>query len=245
MKIDIATLHQMFKHSVIWIKSIQKMFINSDSRMPLKKIVKGIGAGIGAGVNLVTGSSGCPSGPSGSIIEVRVKTGDRKGGVGTDANIWIALFDGNGKKSKNIHLKCSFKDKFERGQVDTFKVSAVTEDGQILHEITEIELWRDTAKVPLLSASDWFCDTITILDNTLTKATPFPVQRWVQPNYHYHFPAFDTFLPQDDPHPAQRTHDLDYKRGVYKYKQGDNLSPGLVRLFVFPTSNYISYTTAV
>ena len=124
----------------------------------------------------------------------------------------------------------------KRGQVDTFKVSAVTDDGQILHDITEIELWRDTAKVPLLSSSDWFCDVITVHDNTLSRSTPFPVQRWVQPNYRYHFPAFDTFLPQDDPHPGQRTHDLDYKRNAYKYKQGDPLFPGLVRDIVVFTN---------
>ena len=83
--------------------------------------------------------------------------------------------------------------------------------------------------LPLLSSSDWFCDVITFHDNTLSRSTPFPVQRWVQPNYHYHFPAFDTFLPQDDPHPGQRTHDLDYKRNAYKYKQGDQMFPGLVK----------------
>ena len=192
--------------------------------MPISKIVKGIGAGI----NQITGSAP-PSGPPGSIVEVKVKTGDRKGGVGTDANVWIAFFDDSGRRSKDIHLKCRIFDKFERGQVVSFKVSAVTDDGQILHDITEIELWRDTAKMPLLSSSDWFCDVITVHDNTLSRSTPFPVQRWVQPNYHYHFPAFDTFLPQDDPHPGQRTHDLDYKRNAYKYKQGDQMFPGLVR----------------
>ena len=194
--------------------------------MPLGKIVKGIGAGIAH----VTGSA-TPSGPPGSIVEVRVKTGDRKGGVGTDANVFIAMFDATGRRSKDIHLNCRFLDKFERGQVDNFKVSAVTDDGQVLQDITEIELWRDTAKIPLLKSSDWFCDVITIIDNTLSRATPFPVQRWVQPNYRYHFPAYDTYLPQDDPHPAQRTHDIDYKRNAYKYVQGDPLFPGLVRMF--------------
>ena len=78
--------------------------------MPISKIVKGIGAGI----NQITGSAP-PSGPPGSMVEVKVKTGDRKGGVGTDANVWIAFFDGSGRRSKDIHLKCRIFDKFEKG----------------------------------------------------------------------------------------------------------------------------------
>ena len=35
-----------------------------------------------------------------------------------------------------------------------------TEDGIILTEITEIELWRDDAGL----GSDWFCDVIILLD---------------------------------------------------------------------------------
>ena len=35
-----------------------------------------------------------------------------------------------------------------------------TEDGIILSEITEIELWRDDAGL----GSDWFCDVIFLLD---------------------------------------------------------------------------------
>ena len=37
---------------------------------------------------------------------------------------------------------------------------ARTEDGIILSEITEIELWRDDAGL----GSDWFCDVIFLLD---------------------------------------------------------------------------------
>ena len=63
--------------------------------MPLGKIVKGIGKGI----SQVTGTA-APSGPPGSHVEVKVKTGDRKGGVGTDANVWIAMFEATGRRSK-------------------------------------------------------------------------------------------------------------------------------------------------
>ena len=57
---------------------------------------------------------------------------------------------------------------------------------------------------------------------------PFPVQRWVRPNFHYKIKAYDTFLPQNDPNKAQRELELDHKRTMYKYCGKKSGLPGQI-----------------
>ena len=59
------------------------------------------------------------------------------------------------------------------------------------------------------------------------QCKPFPVQRWIRPKFHYRIRAYDTILPQDDPNKLQRTHELDYKRTLYKYSGKETGLPGL------------------
>ena len=125
--------------------------------------------------------------------QLLVRTGDQKG-KGTDANVYVILYGRNKRKSKTIPLECSFRDNFERGQTDNFPVSLVAEDGKPLGRVQQIELWRDDAGL----GSDWFCDLIILLDLGEGASIPFPVQRWIRPNYCYRIEAYDTSLPQDD-----------------------------------------------
>ena len=59
-------------------------------------------------------------------------------------------------------------------------------------------------------------------------SVPFPVQRWVRPNFHYKIKAYDTLLPQDDPNKPHRTLELDYKRTLYQYSGKDKELPGSI-----------------
>ena len=155
--------------------------------------------------------------------QLLVRTGDQKG-KGTDANVYVILYGRNKRKSKTIPLECSFRDNFERGQTDNFPVSLVAEDGKPLGRVQQIELWRDDTGL----GSDWFCDLIILLDLGEGASIPFPVQRWIRPNYCYRIEAYDTSLPQDDPNPIQRKQELDYKRTVYRFSGKDPDLPGLM-----------------
>ena len=52
-----------------------------------------------------------------------VRTGDRKN-AGTDANIKVILYGDSDKKTDKIKLHNTFRNDFERGQLDTFEVKA-------------------------------------------------------------------------------------------------------------------------
>ena len=60
------------------------------------------------------------------------------------------------------------------------------------------------------------------------QCKPFPVQRWVRPNFHYKIKAYDTILPQDDPNKFQRALELEYKQTLYKYSGKDKGLPGMI-----------------
>ena len=57
---------------------------------------------------------------------------------------------------------------------------------------------------------------------------PFPVQRWVRPNFHYKIKAYDTLLPQDDPNRHYRDLELDYKRELYQFSGKRKEFPGCI-----------------
>ena len=60
------------------------------------------------------------------------------------------------------------------------------------------------------------------------QCKPFPVQRWVRPNFHYKIRAYDTILPQDDPNKSQRALGLEYKQTLYKYSGRYKGLPALI-----------------
>lgn len=59
------------------------------------------------------------SGPK-YTYKISVKTGDRPK-AGTDANVYIVLH-GNGQRSPETKLDAFFRNDFERGQLDVFRV---------------------------------------------------------------------------------------------------------------------------
>ena len=126
-----------------------------------------------------------------------------RGREAKNVKIRIILYGIDKRKSREIPIMCYKKNQ----KIDTN--AFLGEDGFLLKDVVEIELWKEDSGV------EWFCDLITILDLDTGYSTPFPVQRWIGPGVHYRIRAFDTFLPQDDPYPEQRIRQLEYKRLVY------------------------------
>lgn len=152
------------------------------------------------------------SGPMYSY-KISVKTGDRPK-AGTDANVFIVLH-GNGQKSPETKLDAFFRNDFERGQLDSFKIDKIP-----FATLDHIELWKDTFGFK----TEWNIDTITIENEVTGEQTVFPIFRWIRANYRYSFVPFDTSLPQYDERKEQRKKDLEEKRMLYDFASP---APGL------------------
>ncbi|XP_033639815.1 arachidonate 5-lipoxygenase-like [Asterias rubens] len=87
-----------------------------------------------------------------------VKTGDVKG-AGTNANVFIALYNDVGVMSRSIPLDCRWKDDLESGRVDEFPVSNLADFGRV----EKIELWRDSSGLK----DDWFVESLAVDDEML------------------------------------------------------------------------------
>ncbi|KAH9509995.1 Arachidonate 12-lipoxygenase, 12R-type [Bulinus truncatus] len=88
---------------------------------------------------------------------VEIKTGDSLG-AGTNANVWIILYDENSNATPSIDLDQLLKDNFERGSTDVFQISKsdtsnLKKDGQV----AKIEFWRDDHG----NSSDYFTQNKT------------------------------------------------------------------------------------
>eukprot|EP00058_Branchiostoma_floridae_P009673 XP_002595161.1 hypothetical protein BRAFLDRAFT_118621 [Branchiostoma floridae] len=141
---------------------------------------------------------------------VTVRTGDVKGG-GTDGNVFIALHDIKGNRTRDVLLDCRWKNDFEAGSLDTFKIS----DARLPNDVKEIEIWRDDS----MKVDDWFVEVITVdIIGEPTKFV-FPVQRWVNAGDRLFLTPYDSCLPQFEQHTDQRTRLLNLKRQLYQYKQ--------------------------
>lgn len=174
--------------------------------------------------------------------EVLVKTGDVKG-AGTDANVYISLVDAKGRKSRDILLDCKWRDDFEKGNTDVFKIRNVPKLG----EIDRIEVWRDTTGLN----DNWFVELIKVksmrktqkADNnnsTEKKAMnvsntrqeiPFPCNRWIKENLRFVLVKYDSVLPQFDDRKEQRRDELIRKRELYQFVEK---APGLPRQVISP-----------
>ncbi|XP_070565852.1 allene oxide synthase-lipoxygenase protein-like [Ptychodera flava] len=147
---------------------------------------------------------------------ITVKTGDIKG-AGTDANVYIILHGDQGQKSDEKRLDMIFRNDFERGSSDTYRVS----DIDIRGDIRKIELRRDTRGI----ADDWYVDVVEVEHSSSKKKYVFPVHRWI--SQAHLIQEFDCCLPQNDPHPQQRRQELVKKKGLYKFesKNEEGLPP--------------------
>ena len=171
--------------------------------------------------------------------EIIVKTGDVKG-AGTDANVYISLIDEQGRKSREISLDCTWRDDFEKGNTDSFKVRNVPQLGKI----EKIELWRDSKGLN----DDWFVEWIKVrpvrklamkgsginkgnsknkaVENELKYGIPFPCNRWIKEHIKFIFKKYDACLPQFDDCKQQRKEELERKREQYAFQEK---APGLPR----------------
>lgn len=143
-----------------------------------------------------------------SLYSVYVKTGDRRN-AGTDANVYIILYDEKNNKTSPFKLDNFLKNDLERGHLDTFKIK----DKQTLSDISVIEIWRDEYGL----ASDWYVDTVTVEIKKNGDKYEFPLFRWIKAGYHYHVRHRDTSLPQLDPNGEQRVQYLEEKRKTYEF----------------------------
>ncbi|KAH9509993.1 hypothetical protein Btru_044798 [Bulinus truncatus] len=125
---------------------------------------------------------------------VEIKTGDSLG-AGTNANVWIILYDENSNATPPIKLDQFLKNNFERSSTDVFQISKsdtsnLKKDGQV----AKIEFWRDDHG----NSSDWYVDKIEVRNKNTGSTFLFPVNRWVNANYHYKIKHLDTSLPQHE-----------------------------------------------
>lgn len=165
--------------------------------------------------------------------EIVVKTGDVKG-AGTDANVYITLTDHEGHKSRDIYLDCKWRDDFEKGNTDVFKISNVPGLG----DICKIELWRDASGLN----DDWFVEWIKVksmkrnknetkkmpalTEKELAEGIPFPCNRWIKEKIKFAITKYDAVLPQFDEQQEQRKEELERKREKYIFTEK---APGLPR----------------
>lgn len=142
--------------------------------------------------------------------EIIVKTGDVKG-AGTDANVYCALYNEDRTRSRDLNLDCKWKNDFEKGCVDHFKVHSALPPGP-LHKI---EIWRDDSGI----GDDWYVEWIKVKKlNSSGEEEPviFPCNRWVKAVRKLVLTKYDCVLPQFDENPEQRKQELEDKREVYR-----------------------------
>ena len=141
-------------------------------------------------------------------FKISVKTGDRKG-AGTDANVYIAMYDEEGQRSVDIDLDSFWTDDFQTGKTNRFtRASGVRNFGRLAY----IELWRDSKGL----FDDWFCDVIDILNLTSMERYIFPVHRWVPAHEKFKLRPYDMFLPQHDDMHDTRKVELEKKKLLYQ-----------------------------
>eukprot|EP00047_Mylnosiga_fluctuans_P014195 m.36272 g.36272 ORF g.36272 m.36272 type:complete len:2392 (+) comp5381_c0_seq2:48-7223(+) len=100
---------------------------------------------------------------------VSVATGDVPK-AGTDANVFVNLFGAKGETGAlKLVESTSFRNKFERGHIDIFKLEAVD-----IGELKKIRVLQDGSGV----GSDWFLDTVEVEVASLGKKYHFKCGRW-------------------------------------------------------------------
>ena len=67
------------------------------------------------------GATNSTSSTAGQRIQLLVKTGVQTG-KGTDSDVYVVLYDKNGRKTKTIELKYKLRDNFESGHTDNFPI---------------------------------------------------------------------------------------------------------------------------
>ncbi|KAI8492300.1 Arachidonate 5-lipoxygenase [Branchiostoma belcheri] len=136
---------------------------------------------------------------------VSVKTGDVQF-AGTDADVYLAFYDGHGKRSRDVKLDVIWRNDFERGSTDVFKLGDLGLTGPIL----QIEVWRG----PL--PDDWYVEKVEIERMGEGETDVFPVHRWIRKNTRLKLTRWDSLLPQFDPNIEQRRRELEEMKADYE-----------------------------
>ncbi|XP_030849367.1 lipoxygenase homology domain-containing protein 1 [Strongylocentrotus purpuratus] len=100
--------------------------------------------------------------------EVIVLTADEKG-AGTDANVTLTIYGKNGDSGKQP-LKQRFRDLFEKGQTDKFKLEVLD-----LGDLEKIRIEHDNAGF----GAGWLCDHVEIINLATGLTTMFPCHKWL------------------------------------------------------------------
>ncbi|KAL5006870.1 hypothetical protein ScPMuIL_015676 [Solemya velum] len=104
---------------------------------------------------------------------VNVKTGDVKG-AGTDANVFLNIFGENGDcGERKLHKSETYRDKFEKGQVDVFQLEAVD-----LGKVFKIKVRHDNSMI----SPAWYLDTVEVIDTSDNEKFTFHCERWLAKN---------------------------------------------------------------
>ena len=102
--------------------------------------------------------------------EVKVYTGDKRG-AGTDANVFLTIHGINGDSGERELRKSENMNKFERNQVDTFKVKAIE-----LGELMKIKIRHDDAGG---IGSAWYLEKVEIHHPKEDRMYLFNCQNWL------------------------------------------------------------------
>ena len=130
-------------------------------------------------------------------------------GAGTNANVFIILISESGIHSRAIKLDCHWRNDFEKGNIDKFKVGGISNLGAI----GKISLWRDSSSLH----DGWFVEWVKVrnVHSCGEESDSFPINRWVRRNRSMVITKYDCMLPQFDDYQEQRTLEIVEKRKSY------------------------------
>ena len=113
----------------------------------------------------------------------------------------------SGIQSRDILLDCKWRNDFEKGNIDFFKVGGISRLGSI----GKIVLWREGLD------DDWFVEWVKVrnLHETCEVLDCFPVNRWVKRDKKMVVTKYDCVLPQFDENQEQRALEIMEKRRTY------------------------------
>ncbi|XP_078588882.1 polyunsaturated fatty acid lipoxygenase ALOX15B-like [Branchiostoma floridae x Branchiostoma japonicum] len=154
---------------------------------------------------------------------VKAKTGNYRGS-GTDGNIFIALIDSEGRKSRDIHLDLLWDD-FEKGTYQEYKV----DDVAVRPPIRDLEVWRDDSH----PHDNWFCQSFSVQlkPDRNGQTYDFPVNRWIKAGERVWVPPGGAILPQYDHHAVSRERELqEMKKRYASFTPSPGLLPMLAKL---------------
>uniref|UniRef100_A0A672LZQ6 PLAT domain-containing protein n=1 Tax=Sinocyclocheilus grahami TaxID=75366 RepID=A0A672LZQ6_SINGR len=103
-----------------------------------------------------------------NTYEVHIFTGNMMG-AGSDANVFINFYGENGDTGERPLRKSNHLNKFERGQEDTFSITAVE-----LGPLKKLRIRHDNSH-----QSAWYLDRVEIVDTKDDTTYYFPCNRWL------------------------------------------------------------------